>query len=50
VLIEHVGLLIGFGLYTIGLKLASPLYRKWYWKMRETDDRSKAPIFHRDEA
>lgn len=44
--IEHLLLLCGFGLATIMLHLATPMYQRWYYRMRERDDRDKTDIFH----
>lgn len=46
VLIDHLLLLTGFGVATALLHLVAPAYRRWYLRMRLTDDRDKAPIFH----
>ena len=48
--IGHLKLLGGFGIATVLLHLAAPAYRRWYLRMRLTDDRDKAPIFHCDAA
>jgi hypothetical protein len=47
---EHLKLLIGFALATALLHVFAPSYRRWHRRMRLTDDREKAPIFHRDAA
>jgi hypothetical protein len=50
-LIGHLKLLGGFVIATVALHLLiAPAYRRWYLRMRLTDDRSKAPIFHKDAA
>lgn len=50
-LVAHLKLLAGFGIATVLLHaLVAPRYHRWYWRMRERDDRDKAPIFHRDAA
>lgn len=49
VIAEHLVLLEGFAVATVLLHLiGAPLYRRWYARMRVSDDRDKAPIFHRD--
>jgi hypothetical protein len=35
--------LVGIG---VTILIIAPLYQRWYWKMRERDDRGKAGIFH----
>lgn len=48
-LTKHLLLLGGFGACTVLLHLiGAPLYRRWYARMRRSDDRAKTPIFHRD--
>lgn len=47
VILDHVILLGGFGLYTILLHIAAPLYRNWYVKMRLRDDRKRVDIFYK---
>lgn len=40
-------LLLGFVLLTLISNFTLvPFYKKWYWKMRESDDRLKTRIFH----
>lgn len=48
--LKHLAFLGGFGICTVLLHLAAPAYRHWYLRMRQSDDRDKAPIFHRDAA
>jgi len=46
-LAAHLKLLAGFAVATILLHaLVAPAYRRWYLRMRLTDDRDKAGIFH----
>ena len=43
----QIQLLLGFILLTIISNfILVPVYKKWYWKMRESDDRDKLDIFH----
>ena len=43
---RHLELLTGFAMYTGILRLMAPTYHRWYLRMRTTDHRTKAPIFH----
>ena len=49
--IGHLKLLGGFAIATVALHvLVAPAYQRWYHRMRQRDDRDKAPIFHKDAA
>lgn len=45
--VSQIQLLGGFALLTlISHYTLVPIYRKWYWQMRKSDDRNKVNIFH----
>ena len=46
-LIDHQKLLGGFAVYTVMLHIVAPFYRRWYARMRKSDDRSKVDIFYK---
>lgn len=46
VVMNHGLIVIGFGLYTVGLHLAAPRYHRWYYSMRKRDDRMRSNMFH----
>jgi hypothetical protein len=41
---DHAFRLLGFMTWTAMLHASAPRYHRWYWRMRETDDRDKAGI------
>jgi hypothetical protein len=47
-LLEHLKLLLGFGIFTVLLHLVAPAYRRWYVRMRRpgSDERHKVNRFY----
>lgn len=45
-LFSHLATLVGFGMYTVLLRLAAPSYHRWYYFMRKQDDRRLVEMLH----
>lgn len=46
VILAHLCMLLGFGAYAVGLRMAAPAYHRWYYHMRVKDERRLVEMLH----